>query len=130
MFCWTILFLVTTQYVGAIGLMRGYQNPFLHRGNITGQRGIALRVTVGRPPTLTKNKFVCRDLSRIKKCPSKALNIAYKMKVTRGVWVTIRGCSDGFHTYYSNILVTLCCHPDALMYAVYFMMFICETWLN
>ncbi len=35
--------------------MRGYQNPFLHRGNVTDQRGIALRVTVGRPPTLTKN---------------------------------------------------------------------------
>ena len=36
--------------------MRGYQNPFLHRSNVTDQRGIALRVTVGRPPTLTKNK--------------------------------------------------------------------------
>ncbi len=36
-------------------MLRGYQNPFLHRGNVTDQRGIALRVTVGRPPTLTKN---------------------------------------------------------------------------
>ena len=35
--------------------MRGYQNPSLHSGNVTDQRGIALRVTVGRPPTLTKN---------------------------------------------------------------------------
>ena len=34
--------------------MRGYQNPSLHSGNVTDQRGIAPRVTLGRPPTLTE----------------------------------------------------------------------------
>ena len=43
--------------------MRGYQNPSLHSGNVTDQRGIALRVTVGRPPTLTKLMLGCDALN-------------------------------------------------------------------
>ncbi len=37
--------------------MRGYQNPSLHSGNVTDQRGIAPRVTLGRPPTLTEKSL-------------------------------------------------------------------------
>ncbi len=34
--------------------MRGYMDPSLHSGIATDQRGIAPRVTLGRPPTLTE----------------------------------------------------------------------------
>ena len=43
------------MHIGANGLIRGYQNPPLQSDNVTAQRGIALRLIVGRPPTPIKN---------------------------------------------------------------------------
>ncbi len=67
--------------------MRGYQNPFLHRSNVTDQRGIALRVTVGRPPTLTKRK---KKTVGLQKCEYLVLyfGISLVLQLVEEGWLT------------------------------------------